>query len=112
ESVLGEKGQSLSGGERQRVGIARAIYQRSQILLMDECTSALDGKTEKIVMDNLVQYQKEANISILFIAHNLKTLTNTDRILFFDKGRLIEEGTFHSLINKDSLFSNLYKQKT
>lgn len=111
DSILGEKGFALSGGERQRVGIARAIYQKSQILLMDECTSALDGTTEKEVMNNLVNFQKESEITIILIAHNVKTLSNTDRILVFDKGQIVEDGTFERLKEKDSLFSQFYHEK-
>ncbi|WP_053228304.1 ABC transporter ATP-binding protein [Spirochaeta cellobiosiphila] len=105
DTILGEKGYSLSGGERQRIGIARAIYLNPQILLMDECTSALDAKTEESIMSRLLEYQSETGMTIIMIAHNVKTLAQTHKILLFDQGRLVRESDYQTLLKEDERFN-------
>ena len=99
DTVIGERGIRLSGGQRQRIGIARALYHDPKILILDEATSALDNNTEEIVMEAINKLSK--NITIILIAHRLNTVKNCDIIFKFDKGQLIEQGTF------DELFKNL-----
>jgi ABC-type multidrug transport system fused ATPase/permease subunit len=96
-TVVGERGDSLSGGERQRVGIARALCRNASILLLDEATSALDSATERMVMERLIS-ERTGDRTILIVAHRISTLRNADRILFFDHGRLAEEGGFQELV--------------
>jgi len=106
-TLLGEKGYKISGGERQRIGIARAIYKNSDILILDEATSHLDSKTE-----NNIQKQLERELTkktILIIAHRFSTLKNVDKILVMNKGKIIEKGNFNELIKKKGLFFELYK---
>ncbi|MEK7648750.1 MAG: ABC transporter ATP-binding protein [Patescibacteria group bacterium] len=108
DTLTGEKGYSLSGGERQRLGIARAICKNSPILLLDEATSSLDSRTEKKIMDKLFSTFGHKKTFII-VAHRISTLKDTDRVIVFEKGGIIEEGTFNNLIkNKDSHLGQLY----
>jgi ABC-type multidrug transport system fused ATPase/permease subunit len=104
ETLIGERGYTLSGGERQRVGIARAICRNAAILLLDEATSALDSETEQLVMKRLMA-DRDHDPTIIIIAHRLSTLRGADKILVFDRGRLVEEGPFDELADTpDSRF--------
>lgn len=109
ETIIGEKGHRLSGGERQRVGIARAICKGSPIILLDEATSSLDSKTEKEILDKLFDtFSKEK--TFLVIAHRISTLRNSDRVIVFEKGEILEEGKYASLIKDEfSRLGHLYK---
>lgn len=96
ETVVGEKGHSLSGGERQRVGIARAICRNAPIMLLDEATSALDSTTEQKVMEGLMHEFAEDRTMII-VAHRISTLKEVDRVFVFERGLLVEEGSFDAL---------------
>jgi ABC-type multidrug transport system fused ATPase/permease subunit len=100
DTPIGEKGYSLSGGERQRLGIARAICKDSPIVILDEATASLDSKTEKRIMDKLLA-ELGRKKTFVIIAHRISTLKNTDRVMVFEKGTIIEEGAYDNLI-KDS----------
>lgn len=100
DTLVGEKGYKLSGGERQRLGIARAICKDAPILLLDEATSALDSKTEKKIMDKLMSKFSNQK-TIIIIAHRISTLKDADRVVVFEDGYILEEGTYDDLI-KDS----------
>lgn len=106
ETLIGEKGYYLSGGERQRVGIARAIYRDSQIMIFDEATSSLDHRTERFIHEAL---EKELqNKTLIFVAHRVSTLKNADKIYVFDRGRVVESGKYEELLNnQESLFYKL-----
>ena len=111
EGLIGEKGYKLSGGERQRVGIARALCGTPEMLILDEATAALDSKTEAAFLTNLEKQLKET--TMLVIAHRLSTLKTMDRIIVFEHGQVIEEGTFRQLLaNPKSRFSELYRLQT
>ncbi len=113
-TLIGEKGYHLSGGERQRVGIARAIYKNSQILIFDESTSSLDSKTETAVLKGLeTRLEKK---TVIFIAHKVSALKNVDRIIVMDNGKIVEEGTYQKLSHNPSshfhkIYSTQLKQK-
>lgn len=105
DSFLGESGVRLSGGQKQRIAIARAILKDPEILLLDEATSALDAESERQVqkaLDGLMQ-----NRTSLIIAHRLATVKNVDRIVVFDQGRLIAQGTHKELMGSCGLYENL-----
>jgi len=89
ESKIGENGVKLSGGQRQRLGIARALYYNPQLLILDEATSALDNETEKAVIDAINNLNKD--ITIIFVAHRMNTISNCDIILKLDKGQIINQ---------------------
>ena len=98
DTYVGERGIKLSGGERQRVAIARAILRDAPILILDEATSSLDSKSESLIQSALDELIK--NKTVIVIAHRLSTIMKMDRIIFIDKGAIIEEGTHKQLLNK------------
>ncbi len=108
-SLVGERGTKLSGGERQRIAIARAMLTDSRILILDEATSALDSVTEKYIQEGLERLM-EGRTTIV-IAHRLSTLAKMDRILVFDKGVVVEEGTHHALLAKDGHYAHMWKMQ-
>ncbi len=105
DTLAGERGRMLSGGERQRLSIARAILKDPPILILDEATSALDAVTEAKVNAALDEVMKGRTTFV--IAHRLSTIRNATRILVFDRGRVIESGTFDELIAKGERFAEL-----
>jgi ATP-binding cassette, subfamily B, beta-glucan exporter len=103
--VIGERGRSLSGGERQRLSIARALLKDPPILVLDEATAALDATTEQAVKKALDEVMK--NRTTFVIAHRLATVKDATRILVFDKGKIIESGTFDELVALKGRFAAL-----
>jgi ABC-type multidrug transport system fused ATPase/permease subunit len=108
-SLIGEKGVRLSGGERQRLGIARAVYKESDIIIFDEATSNLDYATEKDVQKEL---DKLKDKTIIISAHRLSTLKSMDKILVMDKGKIIEQGTYEGLLKKKGQFYDLWMKQS
>ncbi|MGA6975740.1 MAG: glucan ABC transporter ATP-binding protein/ permease, partial [Pseudolabrys sp.] len=106
---VGERGRSLSGGERQRLSIARALLKNPPILILDEATSALDADTEAKVMRALDEVMKGRTTFV--IAHRLSTVRKASRILVFDMGRIIEQGTFDELVKAGGRFARLAQQQ-
>ncbi len=105
DTTVGERGIMLSGGQRQRIAIARAILKNAPILLLDEATSALDAESETLVqraLDGLMDGR-----TTLIIAHRLATVLKADRILVLDQGRVVEEGTHHSLVRHGGIYAKL-----
>ena len=102
ETKVGERGIRLSGGQRQRIGIARALYNKPQVLILDEATSALDNLTEQAVMDAVHNLGKD--ITIIMIAHRLSTVKECDIIFLLEKGELKAQGTFEKLIEINDKF--------
>jgi ATP-binding cassette subfamily B protein len=109
EAKVGERGTKLSGGEKQRIAIARAILMDAPILILDEATSALDSVTEKYIQDSLEKLMQGR--TTIVIAHRLSTLSHMDRILVFDNGKIVEEGTSASLLKKDGLYARMWNMQ-
>lgn len=109
QTRVGDRGVVLSGGERQRIAIARAILKDAPILVFDEATSALDSKSEKHIQKSLSNLMK--NKTVIAIAHRLSTLREMDRILVFDKGQIVEQGTHASLLRKKGVYYKLYNMQ-
>ena len=107
DTEVGERGITLSGGQRQRIAIARAILRNAPILLLDEATSSLDAESESLIQEALEKLT--ANRTTLVVAHRLATVRNADRILVFDGGRLVAQGTHGQLVKKNPLYARLAK---
>jgi ATP-binding cassette subfamily C protein len=107
DSVVGERGLRISGGERQRVAIARALYRRPPVLVFDEGTSALDTGTESELMRALEPLRTAHTLVI--IAHRLSTVLDCDRIILVDAGRIVDDGSFHELLERNESFRRLAK---
>jgi ATP-binding cassette subfamily B protein len=108
-SDVGEMGAKLSGGQRQRIAIARAILRNAPILIMDEATSALDSVTEKKIQESL-NYLMDGK-TVIVIAHRLSTVLHMDRIIVFDKGKIVEEGTHTQLLKKNTHYQTLWQMQ-
>lgn len=106
ETELGEKGARLSGGERQRISVARAFLKNAPILILDEPTSAIDSKTEAVILDALDRLM--SGRTTFMIAHRLSTIRNPTRILVMEQGRIVEQGTVDELLRANGLFHELW----
>ncbi|EMH1104349.1 type I secretion system permease/ATPase [Proteus mirabilis] len=107
---VGERGSNLSGGQRQRIALARALLPDPRILILDEATSALDYASEAEILANLPAICK--NRTVICIAHRLNAISISDYIYVIDKGRILEEGTHSDLLNKKTLYQQLWQQQT
>lgn len=107
DTIIGEGGINLSGGERQRLAIARALVQKTEIILFDEATSALDNETQANIKKAIDNMKNE--YTILIIAHRLSTVIDCDRILFLDEGKIKAEGTHKELLRTCKNYRNLYE---
>jgi ATP-binding cassette subfamily B protein len=105
ETEITERGLALSGGQRQRIAIARALLKNAPILLLDEATSALDSENERLIQQALEVLMRER--TVLIIAHHLTTVLSADRILVFDKGVLVEQGTHGELMAKNGTYARV-----
>lgn len=109
QSLVGERGIKLSGGQRQRIAVARAMLKNAPILILDEATSALDSVTEKYIQDGLHTLMQ--NKTTIVIAHRLSTLSQMDRILVFDAGHIIEDGTHEELMQANGHYAHLWQMQ-
>ena len=107
DTVLGERGTTLSHGQRQRIAIARAAIRRSPILILDEPTTGLDERNEREVMDALQRVT--IGTTTLLITHNLQMASRAHQIIFLEGGRVVEQGTHHELLRRESRYALLYK---
>jgi len=110
DTIVGERGAKLSGGQRQRIAIARAFIYDAPIILLDEATSALDTESERLVQDALVRLVKGR--TVIAIAHRLSSLSNYDRIVVLERGRIVEDGAPRDLMRRpNGAFSQLYEHQ-
>jgi len=107
---IGERGAQLSGGERQRISVARAFLKDSPILILDEPTSAIDSKTEAVILDALDRLM--IGRTTFMIAHRLSTIRKADRILVLERGQLVQSGTHDELIGVDGLYRQLNEMQS
>jgi ATP-binding cassette subfamily B multidrug efflux pump len=109
ETLIGERGVTLSGGQKQRVSIARAIVKHPQVLIFDDCLSAVDTRTEEEILSNLGRIM-QGKTSII-ISHRISTIKNADRILVLDRGEIIEQGTHNDLMGHKGAYFELYEKQ-
>ena len=110
QALVGERGVKLSGGQRQRIAIARAILKNAPILILDEATSSLDSVTEKLIHESLEHLMQDR--TTIVVAHRLSTLANMDRILVFQHGKIIEDGTQQELLKANGHFAMLWRMQS
>ena len=108
-TILGERGVTLSGGQKQRVSIARAIIKNPQILIFDDCLSAVDTETEEKILTNLEGVSR--NKTTFIISHRVSSAKNADQIIILDKGKIIQKGSHNQLINEKGYYKELYEQQ-
>ncbi|ARV10606.1 ABC transporter [Winogradskyella sp. PC-19] len=109
DTVLGERGITLSGGQKQRVSIARAIIKSPEILLFDDCLSAVDTETEEKILKNLERISK--NKTTIIVSHRISSAKNADKIIVLDDGKIIQSGTHQTLKKTEGYYQDLYRKQ-
>ena len=109
DTVLGERGITLSGGQKQRVSIARAIIKDPQILLFDDCLSAVDTETEEEILNNLHEISRDK--TTIIVSHRISSAKNADKIIVLDEGKIIQQGTHNQLVNQEGYYKELYAKQ-
>lgn len=109
ETMVGERGIILSGGQKQRISIARALIRKPRILILDDCLSAVDTKTEEEILSSLKTIMKGR--TTIIIGHRVSSVKNADRILVLDHGKIAEEGTHAGLLQKNGLYASIYERQ-
>jgi ATP-binding cassette, subfamily B, bacterial PglK len=105
DTFIGERGIRLSGGQRQRIGIARALYNNPEVLVMDEATSSLDNVTEKFVIEAIERLKKDR--TVIIIAHRLTTVKNCDTLYVLKDGKIVAQGSYQKLLQENGDFKNM-----
>lgn len=109
ETILGERGITLSGGQKQRVSIARAIIKDPQILLLDDCLSAVDTETEEKILNHLTTIAQHK--TTIIVSHRVSSAKNADQIIILDEGRIIQQGSHNQLVNQEGYYKELYEKQ-
>ena len=110
ETLLGERGVNLSGGQKQRISIARAFIRRPQLLILDDCLSAVDTETEEIILKSIRDRGNEA--AVLLISHRISSIRGADHVVVLDEGRVVESGTPAELAQSGGLYARMVEQQT
>lgn len=106
ETILGERGITLSGGQKQRVSIARAIIKNPDILLLDDCLSAVDTETEEQILNNLLEISKDK--TTIIVSHRVSSAKNADQIIILEEGKILQQGSHNQLLNQEGYYKELY----
>ncbi len=109
QTLIGERGIMLSGGQKQRVSIARALIKKPEILILDDCLSAVDTNTEAQILQSLEKYKGKT--TLLIISHRVSAVKDADLILILDNGKLVEQGTHQTLMNLKSRYHTMYEKQ-
>jgi ATP-binding cassette subfamily B protein len=107
--MIGERGVTLSGGQKQRVSIARALIKNPDLLIFDDCFSAVDTKTESEILINLKQLMR--NKTVVIISHRVSTVKDADHIILLNQGEIIEQGTHDALLLLNGSYKDLYQSQ-
>ena len=108
-TFIGERGVTLSGGQKQRISIARAIIKEPEILIFDDCLSAVDTETEEIILNNLYNISK--NKTTIIVSHRISSIKNADKIIVINDGEIIQQGSHNELVNIDGYYKELFEQQ-
>jgi ATP-binding cassette subfamily B protein len=108
-TYVGERGVTLSGGQKQRVSIARALIKEPEILIFDDCLSAVDTETEEIILNNLFKVSQDK--TTIIVSHRISSVKNADAILVLEKGKIIQQGSHNELIKINGYYKDLYEQQ-
>jgi ATP-binding cassette subfamily B multidrug efflux pump len=109
DTLVGERGVTLSGGQKQRISIARALISNPEILIFDDCLSAVDTETEEIILQNLNEATKGK--TTIIISHRASSVKNADQIIVLEEGKIVEAGTHTELIEKGGYYQDIYNQQ-
>ncbi|GAB1309404.1 ABC transporter ATP-binding protein [Urechidicola sp. KH5] len=109
KTFVGERGVTLSGGQKQRISIARAIIKDPEILIFDDCLSAVDTETEEVILKNLMRVTK--NRTTIITSHRVSSIKHADKILILEEGKIIQQGTHNQLSTKEGFYKDLYEQQ-
>jgi ATP-binding cassette subfamily B multidrug efflux pump len=109
ETMIGERGVTLSGGQKQRISIARALIKEPRIIVMDDCLSAVDARTEREIIQQMYQYLRDKTAVI--ITHRIFSLFQFDQVVVLDDGHIIERGTHESLLASGGYYADLYARQ-
>ncbi len=109
DTMIGERGVTLSGGQKQRISIARALIKNPQVVVFDDCLSAVDARTEKEIIENLYRYLE--NKTAIIITHRIFSLFQFDKIVVLDEGKIAEEGTHETLLAQNGIYAEMYNRQ-
>ena len=99
----------MSGGQKQRISIARALLRKPQLLLLDDCLSAVDTETEETILQNLLELS--SNKTTIIISHRVSSAKNADKIIILENGEIHQQGTHNQLINQEGYYKDLYNKQ-
>lgn len=109
DTVVGERGTTLSGGQKQRVSIARALIKKPELLILDDCLSAVDAKTEVKILGNLNRIMK--NQTSIIISHRISAIKNADKIIVLENGEIVQSGTHDELLLEEGIYKDIYEKQ-
>ena len=109
DTLVGERGVSLSGGQKQRISIARALITNPELLILDDALSAVDAKTEEVILSNLKAYRQ--NKTTIIVAHRLSSVMHAQEIIVLDEGRIVERGVHETLITTGGWYQKMWEKQ-
>jgi subfamily B ATP-binding cassette protein MsbA len=107
ETTIGDRGWNLSGGQRQRLALARAIFSKPEVLILDEATSSLDSESERFIQEYINEIR--GTRTLVVVAHRMSTIRGADKIVVLEEGKIVEEGDLNSLLAASGPFARFYR---